>query len=75
MTGNSSKRFLNHNNCYGCPKRHEGCHSKCETYAAMRAEYDKIRERERIDSLVRWHPFGIPTCKQYIARRSNYESD
>lgn len=30
------------------PKRHLGCHSKCEEYAKERAELDKEKEAEKL---------------------------
>ena len=33
--------------CYKCPKRHIGCHDKCEDYQAERKEEDAKREKKR----------------------------
>lgn len=34
--------------CYGCvePKRHEGCHSRCEEYLAWVAKREQIKARK-----------------------------
>lgn len=35
--------------CKDCvpPKRHAGCHTKCEQYLKEKAEYEKMKEWER----------------------------
>ena len=36
------------NPCKDCPSRYHGCHSKCDKYKEWKAEWDKIKEKERI---------------------------
>lgn len=31
--------------CYKCEKRHTNCHSHCEDYFGLRAEFDEAAER------------------------------
>ena len=47
------------NSCKGCPKRHPGCHSDCESYAQYRKKIDawnehKEKERKLIRLLYWW---------------------
>ena len=48
--------------CKGCvaPKRHPGCHSKCEQFLKEKEEYEKEKE------YIRNHP---------VAKISNYDFD
>ena len=33
--------------CYGCEKRHAGCHATCETYKIEKAAHEARKEEER----------------------------
>lgn len=35
---------MNDNKCYGCDKRHIGCHSECKDYREFRINLDKKKE-------------------------------
>lgn len=35
--------------CYGCEKRHIGCHATCEDYLKERAERDALNEKIRAE--------------------------
>ena len=35
--------------CYGCEKRHPGCHDKCEDYRAWKAAIDAENEKIRAE--------------------------
>ena len=39
--------------CKDCPDRHYKCHSECERYREFKKHCDDMRERERLDNLVR----------------------
>lgn len=39
------------NRCFGCEKRHVGCHAECEDYKAWKAEHDKKREIEKSERM------------------------
>ena len=38
---------MTRNPCYLCEDRYVGCHGKCESYKAWRAEYDEMKKKER----------------------------
>lgn len=33
--------------CYGCSRRHLGCHDKCEEYQKEKEKRDSLREKEK----------------------------
>lgn len=33
--------------CYGCEKRHAGCHATCETYKKEKEAHEARKEKER----------------------------
>lgn len=60
--------------CYGCEKRHAGCHATCETYrkekAAHEAEKEEERRAKKINDGLNAHMFEcIAKCKGKKGRR------
>lgn len=41
------------NECYGCEKRHIGCHANCESYKAFCRERQRANEARRADHEAR----------------------
>ena len=43
--------------CYGCiaPKRHPGCHDRCQPYLSYKAKNDKKNEIERVCKSVNYN--------------------
>lgn len=37
--------------CYGCEKRHIGCHATCEDYLKYRAERDALNEQIKAEKI------------------------
>lgn len=35
--------------CMGCDKRHQGCHSTCESYIAAKKRHDELVKKKRLD--------------------------
>ena len=61
--------------CYGCTKRHIGCHGKCEEYKAQ-SEMDKERKmaikREYGNAFIVKEPVEA-TRKRWSKRNKGYE--
>ena len=57
---------MNDNPCWGCSRRHVGCHGSCPEYAVM-VEKDRIKNQERLDQ---FHGLGT-TSKEFGKRIKN----
>lgn len=63
------------NDCYGCERRHIGCHAECESYKRIKAERAAAKAAKRKGDLA-----GAVLSAGYIkrarkARRQSYKED
>ena len=38
--------------CYKCTRRHQGCHSDCETYIEAKAELERLKAEKNKDAEI-----------------------
>lgn len=45
--------------CKDCKSRKQGCHSTCQDYRVYNAERVKVREENRLSSIIRSNNYGF----------------
>ena len=61
------------NECYGCEKRHMGCHASCENYKAFCRERQRANEARRADHEARDVLSSGYASRTRKARRLDYK--